>query len=307
MKKEEWQKAYAPKRNALDIRVKNTLASLPKDTRRTEMKKAFSIVLVCMLALASVVALAAGVMVSDAVDAVKLAEKALEEKYGITKEMHTYFHRDVLEGENNNTVVTYTGIADFAYVLGTYTVTVSGTEARVVWSRDGEDTAGGLEASAWGAQQLEMALEINAQTNSFGDVYLRAMEHARAAGVSAWEAPEPEDNPVPEGYQSWTHYYRAQALPVMEISPKEALALAQAAIAECYGLTQEQTDKMEWHDTWTDFGMKDDQPVLCVWYSLCQNPDAGWTLGDGLYGADVNVETGVIEAIYYDSALAGNG
>ena len=27
MKKEEWQKAYAPKRNALDIRVKNTLAS----------------------------------------------------------------------------------------------------------------------------------------------------------------------------------------------------------------------------------------------------------------------------------------
>ena len=184
---------------------------------------------------------------------------------------------------------------------------MKGTDADAVWSRDGEDTSGGLEAPAWGAQQLETALEINAQTNSFGDVYLRAMEHALAAGVSAWEAPVPEDNPVPEGYQSWAHYYRAQALPVMEIAPKEALSLAKTAIVERYGLAREQAGQMEWHDTWTDFGMHDGTPVLCVWYSLCQNPDGGWTLGDGLYGAEVNVQTGVIEAIYYDSTLAGNG
>lgn len=307
MKREEWQKAYALRTGALDIRVKNTLASLPNDTRRTEMKKVFSLVLICVLALASVVALAAGVTFSDRADAVTLAEKALEEKYGITKEMHTYFHRDITEAENNCTVVTYTGFADFAYVLGRYTVTVKGTNAEAVWNRDGEDTSRGLESSAWGAQQLEMALEINAQTNSFGDVYIKAMEHARAAGLNAWEPPVPADNAVPEGYQSWAHYYRTQALPVMEISPKEALSLAKTAIIERYNLTQEQADKMEWHDTWTDFGMKNGTPVLCVWYALSQNPDNGWTLGDGLYGADVNVHNGIIEAIYYDSALAGNG
>jgi len=60
MKRETWQKVYAPQSNMLDVRVSSTLASLPDDERRTEMKKIFSIALVCVLAMASVVALAAG-------------------------------------------------------------------------------------------------------------------------------------------------------------------------------------------------------------------------------------------------------
>ena len=92
----------------------------------------------------------------------------------------------------------------------------------------------------------------------------------------------------------------------MTIAPKDALALAKEAIVQRYELTQEQTEKLEWHDTWTDFGMVGDTPVLNVWFWLSVNQD-GYTDGDGLYGASVNVETGAIEDMQYDSALAGNG
>ena len=267
------------------------------------MKKILALALVAVMALASVTAWAAGMMFSGRVDASQLAETALEERYGITPKMHTYFSRTV-EQTDTGTVFTFTGIENFAYVLGTYTVTVNDGKAEAVWSRDGESTEGGFEASAWGAEQLKAALQINEDTYSFGEAARKAMEHAQAAGAPAWEAPAPQS--VPDGYQSWEHYYRTQALPRMTIAPKDALALAKEAIVQRYELTQEQTEKLEWHDTWTDFGMVGDTPVLNVWFWLSVSQD-GYTDGDGLYGASVNVETGSIEEMQYDSALAGNG
>lgn len=304
MKREDWQKVYTPKDNRLELRVKYTLESLDRETeRRTGMKKVLALALVAVMALASVTAWAAGMMFSGRVDASQLAETALEERYGITPKMHTYFSRTV-EQTDTGTVFTFTGIENFAYVLGTYTVTVNDGKAEAVWSRDGESTEGGFEASAWGAEQLKAALQINEDTYSFGEAARKAMEHAQAAGAPAWEAPASQS--VPDGYQSWEHYYRTQALPRMTIAPKDALALAKEAIGQRYELTQEQTEKLEWHDTWTDFGMVGDTPVLNVWFWLSVSQD-GYTDGDGLYGASVNVETGAIEEMQYDSALAGNG
>lgn len=306
MKREEWRKVYAADEDMLRLRVKKTLASLDREPERSmRMKKVWSIALAVVVMLCSVAALAAGWMVSENVDARQLADRALEEKYGITEEMHTYFSQNARELEDGSVVVTYAGFEDFAYVLGTYTVTVDGGKAQAVWSRDGESAEGGFDASAWGAQQLSEMLSINKETHSFGAAAQRAAEHAQTAGAAEWEAPVPQE--APEGYQSWAHYYRAQALPRMAIAPKDALVLAKEAIALRYGLTQEQTEKLEWHDTWTDFGMLGDISVLEVWYWLTMNEDGTWSEGDGLYGASVNVETGVIEEMRYDSALAGNG
>jgi len=304
MKREEWQKVYMPQDDRLGLRVKYTLVSLDREPERSmSMKKVLALALVAVMALVSVTAWASGMMFSDRVDTSQLAETELEERYGITPKMQTYFSRTV-EETGAGTVFTFTGIEEFAYVLGTYTVTVSDGKAEAVWSRDGESTEGGFEASAWGAEQLKAALQINEDTHSFGEVARKAAEHAQTAGAPAWEAPAPQS--VPDGYQSWEHYYRTQALPRMTIAPKDALALAKEAIVQRYGLTQEQTEKLEWHDTWTDFGMVGDIPVLNVWFWLSVSQD-GYTDGDGLYGASVNVETGAIEDMQYDSALAGNG
>ena len=267
------------------------------------MKKVLALAMVAAMVLVSVTAWATGMMVSGRVDASQLAEIALEESYGIVPKMQTYFSRTVEETEAGM-VFTFTGIENFAYVLGTYTVTVSDGKAEAVWSRDGESTEGGFEASAWGAEQLKAALQINEDTYSFGEVARKAAEHAQTAGAPAWEAPAPQS--VPDGYQSWEHYYRTQALPRMAVAPKDALALAREAIVQRYELTKEQDEKLEWHDTWTDFGMVGGIPVLNVWFWLSVSQD-GYTEGDGLYGASVNVETGLIEEIQYDSALAGNG
>lgn len=304
---EDWKKVYAPEGIMLEVRVKNTLAALDSEPERNgSMKKMMVFALVAVLALASMTALAAGVLFANRVDAVQLADAALFEKYGITEAMLTYFTRSLQENDDGSAVVTYTGFADFAYVLGTYTATVEGGKAEVTWSRDGEGTEGGLASPAWGAEQLEIALEINRETNSFGEVYVLAKEHAQAAGIAAYEPPVMEDNLPPEGYQSWEHYYRTQALPVMAIAPKDALAMAKDALVKRYGLTAAQAQALQWHDTWTDFGMVDDVPVLNVWFSLTLE-EGVWSEGDGLYGASVNVETGVIEEMFYDSALAGNG
>lgn len=305
MNREEWKQVYAPDEDMLRSRVEKTLASLDSEPERSmEMKKVWSLALAAVIMLVSVAALAAGWKASEKVDARQLADRALEEAYGITEEMHTYFSQNVREMEDGSVVVTYAGFEDFAYVLGAYTVTVHDGKAQAVWSRDGETTEGGFDASAWGAQQLSQMLSINKETNSFGQAAQRAAEHAQTAGAAQWEAPVPQE--APEGYQSWAHYYRAQALPRMAIAPKDALALAKEAIVQRYGLTQEQAEKLEWHDTWTDFGMVEDTPVLDVWFWLSMSQD-GYTEGDGLYGASVNVETGVMEDMHYDSALAGNG
>ena len=61
------------------------------------------------------------------------------------------------------------------------------------------------------------------------------------------------------------------------------------------------------------YRMKDGKPVLTVMLSLQQRPADNssafppFTPGDGVYWVDVNVETGTIEDLLYDSQLGGNG
>lgn len=87
------------------------------------MKKKVSVGLVfaMVLVLLSVAALAAGILLSRGADAARTADRALEEKYGVTQEMLTYFYREEEEQPEGAVRVTYTGKDDLEYVLGTYT------------------------------------------------------------------------------------------------------------------------------------------------------------------------------------------
>ena len=67
---------------------------------------------------------------------------------------------ETAEGEGGAIVVTYEGRESLAYVLGKYTVIIDGqTVKNICWSHDGEETSGGLEASAWGKDQLDEIAE----------------------------------------------------------------------------------------------------------------------------------------------------
>ena len=104
------------------------------------MTRKFSIGMAVMLAmlLISATALAAGLIFSPKADTQALADKTLEETYGVNQAMLGYFRRTVREQADGTTVVTYEGFENLSYVLGTYTVTVKGNKAAAVWSRDGD-------------------------------------------------------------------------------------------------------------------------------------------------------------------------
>lgn len=104
------------------------------------------------------------ITVSARVNAELYANQALEEKYGITPVMLDYFSRTVEKTDENVYTVRYTGCEIWAYVLGTYEVIVDrNTVTSTSWSRDGESTSGGLDAEAWGSDQLMEMLRLNQQ------------------------------------------------------------------------------------------------------------------------------------------------
>ena len=121
------------------------------------MKKKISLGLVfaIVLVLLTAAALAAGLLLSPRADAVRTADRALEEKYGITAEMQSFFAREQEELEDGSVRVTYTGAGSLEYPLGTYTAVVKDGKTEITWSHDGEDTSGGYAAEAWGLDQLK--------------------------------------------------------------------------------------------------------------------------------------------------------
>ena len=140
MKKAEWQAVYAPRGDALERRVRQTLDGLEEKSRYAYPKRGAFIAAVLVLALITAAAVAAGLTRSARYDAKRLAYQALEEKYGFTQDMDSYFLCTV-EERNGQTVVTYRAnkdVGDFAWKLGDYTVTIRNGQAEASWSNDGE-------------------------------------------------------------------------------------------------------------------------------------------------------------------------
>ena len=91
MKKAEWQAVYAPRGDALERRVRQTLDGLEEKNRYAYPKRGAFIAAALVLALIAAAAVAAGLTRSARYDAKRLAYQALEEKYGFTTDMESFF------------------------------------------------------------------------------------------------------------------------------------------------------------------------------------------------------------------------
>ena len=202
-------------------------------------------------------------------------------------------------------------------VLGEYTVSVKDGAAAAVWSHDGESTSGLFDAEAWGKEQLEEMLRTAAERHD-----LSAFSEKAKAIAAKHKAASSE---LPKG-SAWEKTGEAEALAAARASSyseEELLALAHDAVVSAYQFTDDQAKMLkfvfELEDMADDtadylyYRMKDGKPVLTVMLSLQQQTSddpsafAPFTERDGVYWVDVNVETGTIEDLLYDSQLGGNG
>ena len=299
MKREDLMKVYEPKEE-LNMRVKNVLSTLKEQpVQRMGMRRVAALA-ACMVMLVTACAGAAGLLFSNEFDAVRLAHRALAEEYGITEEMQTYFAQEVTE-ENGVTTIIFSGIADMRHVLGEYTVTIRDGDATVFWSKDGESTEGGLDAHAWGAQQIEILLEMAKQENGISRGYHKAQEiRAQMEG---------EDLTVSITKGGDAEIIKLDDQAVVSVSEEKAINIAKQAFAAEYGLTQQQLDLMLYEKDYAGYtyAVQDGKTICEVWFWLHQDEDVVHTDGDGLYWARINAENGIVEEMAYDSALAGNG
>lgn len=304
MKEHELKKAF---KDALDSR----LASLTGDPqlaqrilrgterrKETKMKKRFSMglafALVALLLMAT--AWAAGLIFSPRYDAVKLANQALQDKYGITDRMMSQFYRKAQLNSDGSTTVTYESVEHIEQ-LGIYTITVRDGKAEASWSLDDKYNAGRLEDSAWGPEQIERLLTD----------YAAVMQYLQANSKSTEKAPSPASlEMIQEEAARKREEVKAQVLRAATLSLAEAKENAVLALENEYQLSQEQLDLLMSFEGDETYAIEDNKPLLSLYFFLDQEGE-GWKEKDGIYVVTVNLTDGVIEDILYDSALGGNG
>ena len=253
--------------------------------------------------------------VSSKVNAELYAEKALEEKYGITPVMLDYFVRTVEKTDENIFTIKYTGCESWAYVLGTYEVFVDrNTVTNISWSRDGEGTSGGLDAEAWGSDQILEMLRLNQQEGGTQVFDARIYEINQNNGFVY----TPPTQRHEETEQEKLEKQKAQELRTL---PREEMnKIAKEAVVQLYGLSDEQASRMKFNgpdpleDELMYYCMVDGEP--CYRVLLGVDPVANtkvsagevqYNRGEGTYWVAVNVQTGTIEDISYFVGIGGNG
>lgn len=165
MKKEQWQAVYTPNNEKmLERRVRQTLSGLQEDApvRRISGRRMMLIAAALVLMLAAAVAVAAGLTRSAKYDAKLLAQEALYEKYGFTREMDSFFICTVEENDGE-TVVTYHAnedVGDYAWKLGDYIVTIRNGKAEASWSNDGEAVGDDFSSDVWDTAMLARGMEL---------------------------------------------------------------------------------------------------------------------------------------------------
>lgn len=322
MKNHDFQKLVDQNLSGLlwdERKRRRVLQAIGKEERN--MKKSFmTFVLIAAVLCLSVTAFAAELIFSGRVDAVRLAEKALEDAYGVTTAMQcTFFQRTVEQQDDGSVRVIYSGSEDLHEVLGDYTVTVEYGKASAVWNHDGEDTSGMFEAEAWGVEQLKEMLRLCAEDHEMTAFYQQAVAVAKRRGVPSFTAVFARS----EEDQAGEEAVRAAAKAAGR-TEEDLLCLAKEAVATAYELKREQCALLvdpcgaglsseEAADGYMYYHAQGGKLIYTVMISLHQrtsdDPDAfpPFTEKDGVYWVDVNVETGVIENILYDTQLNGNG
>ncbi|MGN0996997.1 MAG: hypothetical protein ACI4PG_08800 [Candidatus Ventricola sp.] len=159
MKREDWQRVYAPRGDALERRVQRTLRALDEQPERRimGMKKTMATALAAVLLIAATAALAAGLAFSPKADAKTEALRALAEQYGFTPEMEAFFACEV--SDDGRTAV-FTPVPDTGAGLedrlGDYTVDLR--SGRASWSHDGETVGSDAGSPVWDTALLADAL-----------------------------------------------------------------------------------------------------------------------------------------------------
>ena len=255
--------------------------------------------------------------VSGRVNAVMYADKALEEHFGITLLLQDYFLRTVEEKEDNVFIVRYEGIENYAYVLGRYEVTVDRNHVTgITWSHDGEDTSGGFEAEAWGAEQIMEMLRLNQEAGTTEPFDARINEISRKHGfVYVPNILSDEENEIE---MSRIEKNCEKARNLSSLSIEKMTEIARHAVALLYGLSPEREQALE---------SVVDEEDLSLWYTMfegepCYQVCLGlddkeeddilpnglrYTEKEGNYWIYVNSQTGVVEDIHYSPAIGGNG
>ena len=258
-------------------------------------------------------------ILSDREKAIMLADRAMEEKYGITLLTQEYFTRSTQEKQGHVFIVEYQGDTDLAFVLGTYKVTVeNGAVTRITWSHDGEDTAKGFETDAWGSEQILEMLRLNQETGEVAPFYQKADEINRKHGLNFSYMYESEAEAEDRREKEKAEIEEVMRLAVL--SAKEIDETSMQAIALVYGLTDEQAARLEnltdpEEHTVFSYEMLHGIPCAVTCFGLGDDPTDGelhpngirYTEKEGTYWVYVNVLTGIVEEIFFSYGIGGNG
>ena len=267
------------------------------------MKKTIALLLTLALCASFAFSAAADALFTEACRATILARNAIMDKYGLTQSLCAYFEESVAASDDGYTVIFCAANEDLDYVLGRYTVSVSGDTALASWSWDGTENpyaAHGLASSAWGKDQLTEIWLINKQTSDMQHYAMIAVNLAKAAGFDrgyVGEIPEVWDTEDPMPYDPT----------LAKLSNDECKAIALRGLQEAYSLTDERLAQVRVDDEsgWYDVNKAGEplQSFICILWDEAHD----WQEGDGMYRVTVNQATGLIETVSYADGIIGNG
>ncbi|MBS5618411.1 MAG: hypothetical protein KHW90_08385 [Clostridiales bacterium] len=287
MKRAEWQAVYTPRGDMLEKRVRQTLMQLEDKPTHARPKRMVWLAAALVLVLAAAVAVAAGLTRSAKYDAKLLAHQALEEKYGFTRDMDSFFTCSVEEADGQ-TVVTYRAnadIGDFAWKLGDYIVTIRDGKAEASWSNDGEAVGGDFSSDVWDTALLARGIERRKAGEEWYEITGETLETGES--LSGAEKTTPEVSAAGES--------AVQPGEGMLVE-QEALDLARQALEGDGGISAEALNNPE-----------------SVTYAVCRKEEGKtvWNVwlhsAEGISVVTLDAADGTILDVIVDTGMAGNG
>ena len=287
MKRAEWQAVYTPRGDMLDERVKRTLSQLEDQPMRARPKRMVWLAAALVLVLAAAVAVAAGLTRSAKYDAKLLAHDVLEEKYGFTRDMDSFF-RCTVEEKAGETVVTYSAdedVGDFAWKLGDYIVRIRDGKAEASWSNDGEAVGGDFSSDVWDTALLARGIERRKAGEEWYEITGETLETGES--LSGAEKTTPEVSAAGESAVQPGEGMLAE---------QEALDLARQALESDGGISAEALNDPE-NELYAVCQMEEGKTVWNVWFHSAE----------GISVVTLDAADGTILDVIIDTGMAGNG
>lgn len=287
MKKVEWRAVYAPRGDMLEKRVRQTLMQLEDKPTHARPKRMVWLAAALVLVLAAAVAVAAGLTRSAKYDAKLLAHQALEEKYGFTRDMDSFF-RCTVEEKAGETVVNYSAdedVGDFAWKLGDYTVTIRDGKAEASWSNDGEAVGGDFSSDVWDTALLARGIERRKAGEEWYEITGETLETGES--LSGAEKTTPEVSAAGESAVQPGEGMLAE---------QEALDLARQALEGDGGISAEALNDPE-NELYAVCQKEEGKTVWNVWFHSAE----------GISVVTLDAADGTILDVIVDTGMAGNG